>query len=200
MKKPHEEDENQLKDSELEGVSEEGTSTEESASAEEVEETSESTLSDAQAAVEAQLAAAQAEAEEAGAESAPETDEEPTAVESSETRVEKENDGSDDNSALIDSTEADVDSRYSRNIRRILDIQLPVTVSFGSTERPLAEVLKLVPGAVLELDKWADEPVTLKVNRRVMAWGKVVDVDGYYGVEITDIVARADRIASLGGE
>jgi flagellar motor switch protein FliN/FliY len=89
---------------------------------------------------------------------------------------------------------------YRQNLQRILDLQLPVTVSFGSTRRPLAEVLKYGPGSLIELDKLADEPVVLKVNDKVLAWGKVVDVDGYYGIEITRIVDRADRIASLGGE
>ena len=34
-------------------------------------------------------------------------------------------------------------SEFSESIKRILDIQLPVTVSFGSTHRPLGEVLKI---------------------------------------------------------
>ena len=90
-------------------------------------------------------------------------------------------------------------SEFSESIKRILDIQLPVTVSFGSTHRPLGEVLKMAPGSLIELDTTAEEPVVLKVNDRIFAWGKVVDVDGYYGVEITEIVGQADRIASVGG-
>lgn len=89
---------------------------------------------------------------------------------------------------------------YQRNLQRILDLQLPITVSFGTAQRPLSEVLKYGPGSLIELDKSADDPVVLKVNNRILAWGRVVDVDGYYGVEITRIVDRADRIASLGGE
>jgi flagellar motor switch protein FliN/FliY len=93
---------------------------------------------------------------------------------------------------------SEMNSQYSVNIQRVLDINLPVTVSFGSTKRSLSEVLKLAPGALLELDKAAEEPVVLKVNNKVFAWGQVVDADGYYGVEITNIVAQADRIFSLG--
>jgi flagellar motor switch protein FliN len=89
---------------------------------------------------------------------------------------------------------------YPNNIRRILDMHLPVTVSFGSTNRSLHDVLKLSPGSLIELDKSADDPVVLKINDKPFAWGRVVDVDGYYGVEITEILAPADRIASLGGE
>jgi flagellar motor switch protein FliN/FliY len=92
-----------------------------------------------------------------------------------------------------------VQQEFSENIQRILDLQLPVTVSFGMARKPLAEVLKLAPGSLVELDKSASDPVLLKVNDKVFAWGKVVDVDGYYGVEITEIIARVDRIASLGG-
>jgi flagellar motor switch protein FliN len=83
-------------------------------------------------------------------------------------------------------------------IERILDIELPVNISFGSTKKPLSEVLKLGPGALLELDRAADEPVLLKVNNRVFAKGEIVDVDGYYGVQITEISSPAQRIASLG--
>ncbi len=107
-----------------------------------------------------------------------------------------------DNGAGVETSggEAPAADLYQQNLRRILDLQLPVTVSFGATRRPLAEVLKYGPGSLIELDKLADEPVVLKVNDKILAWGKVVDVDGYYGVEITRIVDRADRIASLGGE
>lgn len=88
---------------------------------------------------------------------------------------------------------------FSSTIRRILDIQLPVTVTFGSTTQKLSDIIKLAPGALLELDKSANEPVMLKVNNKAFAWGRVVDVDGYYGVEITEIVDQLDRIHSLGG-
>jgi len=94
--------------------------------------------------------------------------------------------------------EVDESPFSEERIQRILDIELPVNISFGSTKRPLGEVLKLGPGALLELDRAADEPVILKVNNRVFAKGEIVDVDGYYGVQITEISSPAQRIASLG--
>ncbi|MFB3901861.1 MAG: FliM/FliN family flagellar motor switch protein [Acidobacteriota bacterium] len=106
---------------------------------------------------------------------------------------------SDDACSGLETDDPD-DHSYSRNIQRILDIHLPVTVSFGTTTLTLNEVLKLAPGSLLELDRSSDDPVLLKVNDKAFAWGRVVDVDGYYGVEITDILNRSDRIASLGGE
>ncbi|GAB4237688.1 MAG: hypothetical protein Kow00109_11740 [Acidobacteriota bacterium] len=88
---------------------------------------------------------------------------------------------------------------YPPNVQRLLDIQLPVTVLFGSTQKPLEEILKLTPGSVIELDTEPDDPVVLMVNGKALAWGRVVDVDGYYAVEITEIVERAERIQTLGG-
>jgi flagellar motor switch protein FliN/FliY len=97
--------------------------------------------------------------------------------------------------AFSDDDEADFSEE---RIQRILDIELPVDISFGSVKRPLSEVLKLGPGTVLELDRAADEPVTLRVNNKVFAKGEVVDVDGYYGVQITEIATPAQRLVSMG--
>ena len=90
-------------------------------------------------------------------------------------------------------------SPYTPNIARILDFELPVTVSFGGAQRSLRDILKFSPGTVIELDRTADEPVLLKVNKQVFAKGEVVVVDGYYGIQITEIDTTAERIASLGG-
>jgi len=99
----------------------------------------------------------------------------------------------------LQSDKVDDEDPFSENrIQRILDIELPVNVSFGSTRRTLSEVLKLGPGALLELDRDADEPVILKVNNKIFAKGEIVDVDGYYGVQITEISSPAQRIVSLG--
>lgn len=86
------------------------------------------------------------------------------------------------------------------NMQRILDIELPLTVSFGSAKWSLKEILQLAPGAVLELDRSADDPVVLKVNNKVFARGEVVVVDGFYGIKIQQIDSPEDRIHSLGGE
>jgi len=84
------------------------------------------------------------------------------------------------------------------NIQRILDIELPLKVTFGATRRPLREVLQLAPGSRLELNNRAYEPVIVSVNNKVFGRGEVVVVDGHYGVRIQEIATAADRIASLG--
>jgi flagellar motor switch protein FliN/FliY len=84
------------------------------------------------------------------------------------------------------------------NMDLLLDVELPFSVSFGHTEMPLKEVLKLGAGSVIELDKSVNDPVTIVVNHKPIARGEVVMVDGNYGVRILEVKSTADRIRSLG--
>lgn len=85
----------------------------------------------------------------------------------------------------------------SGNLDLLLDIQLPVVVRMGQTEMLMGELLKLTPGAILELNRSADAPVELLVNGKLIAKGEVVVVDGNFAFRITEIESRANRIRSL---
>jgi flagellar motor switch protein FliN/FliY len=84
------------------------------------------------------------------------------------------------------------------NIELLLDVELPISVSFGNSEMQLRDVLKLGPGSVIELDKSVNDPVLVIVNHKPIAKGEVVMVDGNYGVRILEVESTADRIRSLG--
>ncbi|WLT32475.1 flagellar motor switch protein FliN [Geothrix sp. PMB-07] len=83
------------------------------------------------------------------------------------------------------------------NLDLLLDIQLPVVVRMGQTEMQMGELLKLTPGAILELNRSADAPVELLVNGKLIAKGEVVVVEGNFAFRITEIDTRAARIRSL---
>jgi flagellar motor switch protein FliN/FliY len=84
------------------------------------------------------------------------------------------------------------------NIELLLDVELPVSVAFGHSEMPLRDVMKLGAGSVIELDKAVNDPVTITVNRKPIAKGEVVMIDGKYGIRILEVESTADRIRSLG--
>jgi flagellar motor switch protein FliN/FliY len=84
------------------------------------------------------------------------------------------------------------------NIDLLLDVELPITISFGETEMQLKDVLKLGVGSVIELDKSVNDPVTVIVNQKPIAKGEVVMVEGNYGVRILEVESTAERIRSLG--
>jgi len=76
----------------------------------------------------------------------------------------------------------------------LLDVELPVSVSFGKAQIPLQQVLKWTPGSIVELECAVNEPVEVVVNNCVIARGEVVVVDGNYGVRVQQIVSRAQRL------
>lgn len=84
------------------------------------------------------------------------------------------------------------------NLELILDIPVRVTVELGRTRKTIGEVLNMTPGSVVELEKMAGEPVDVLVNGKLMARGEVVVIDESFGVRITEIVSRAERIRSMG--
>jgi flagellar motor switch protein FliN/FliY len=84
-----------------------------------------------------------------------------------------------------------------RNLDLLLDVDIPIAVEVGRTQMTLEDVLRLVPGSVIALDKKAEEPVDLRVNGKLVARGEVVLVDDCYGLRITQIVDAQGRIESL---
>ena len=85
-----------------------------------------------------------------------------------------------------------------RNLDFLLEIPLEVTVELGATRLRLRELLALGSGSVLELDKLAGEPLDVLVNGELVARGEAVLVNEKFGVRLTEIVPRSERLARLG--
>jgi flagellar motor switch protein FliN/FliY len=73
------------------------------------------------------------------------------------------------------------------SIELLKDVTLVVNAELGKTKRLVRDILRLQIGTVLELDKEAGEPVDILVNNKRIAKGEVVEIDGRYGVRITEI-------------
>ncbi|HLI83825.1 MAG TPA: flagellar motor switch protein FliN [Bryobacteraceae bacterium] len=85
----------------------------------------------------------------------------------------------------------------SRTLELLMDVELPVSISFGKTELPLKDVLKLTTGSIVELNRGINEPVELLVNHRLVARGEVVVMEGNYALRIQQIASRQDRLRSI---
>ncbi|MDN4073429.1 flagellar motor switch phosphatase FliY [Fictibacillus terranigra] len=85
----------------------------------------------------------------------------------------------------------------TKNLDMLLDIPLQVTVELGRTKKSIKDILELSPGSILELDKLAGEPVDILVNQKLIAKGEVVVIDENFGVRVTEIVSRRDRLQNL---
>lgn len=91
----------------------------------------------------------------------------------------------------------DLSTKNQRNLDMLLDVPLQVTVELGRTRQNVSEILELASGSIIELDKLAGEPVDVLVNNKLIAKGEVVVIEENFGVRVTDIVSKADRLKNL---
>jgi len=80
------------------------------------------------------------------------------------------------------------------NLGLLYDVELEVTVELGRTRRRVRDILAFRPGSIVELDKLAGEPVDIYVNNKHIARGEVVVIDENFGVRITELVGKLERV------
>ncbi|HUJ49271.1 MAG TPA: flagellar motor switch protein FliN [Bryobacteraceae bacterium] len=83
------------------------------------------------------------------------------------------------------------------SIDLLLDVELPVSVSFGRAQLALKDVIKLTTGSIVELNRSVSEPVEVIVNNCVIARGEVVVVEGNFGIRIKQVISRQERLRTL---
>lgn len=93
--------------------------------------------------------------------------------------------------------EAQVEEVSTRRLDLLLDVPLDVTIELGRARMTIQDLLALTPGAVMELDKIAGEPLDIVVNDRLIARGEAVVINDKFGIRITDIISKSERIARL---
>ncbi|QOQ99025.1 flagellar motor switch protein FliY [Campylobacter lari] len=84
-----------------------------------------------------------------------------------------------------------------RNIGLIMDVRLPIRVRIGSKKMLLKDVLTMDIGSVIELDQLANDPLEILIGDKKIAYGEVVIVDGNFGVQITEIGSKKERLEQL---
>ena len=85
----------------------------------------------------------------------------------------------------------------SKTFDLLMEVELPVSVSFGRAQLPLRDVLKLNSGSIVELNRTISDPVEIIVNNCVIARGEVVVIEGNYGVRIQHVISREERLRTL---
>ncbi len=82
------------------------------------------------------------------------------------------------------------------------DIKVRVWAELGRARLPLAQAVSIPSGAVVQLDRGADDPVELFVNGRLFALGRLVVRDDEWAVEIAELVSglRPEVVALVDGQ
>lgn len=84
-----------------------------------------------------------------------------------------------------------------KNINLIMDVDLPIRVRIGSKKMLLKDVLTMDIGSVIELDQLANDPLEILIGDKKIAYGEVVIVDGNFGIQITEIGSKKERLEQL---
>jgi flagellar motor switch protein FliN/FliY len=79
----------------------------------------------------------------------------------------------------------------------ILDIPITISMEIGRTQLSIRNLLQLNQGSVVELDRFAGEPMDVLVNGTLVAHGEVVVVNEKFGIRLTDVISPSERIKNL---
>lgn len=82
--------------------------------------------------------------------------------------------------------------RIAADLEAVFDVPVQVSAVLGRSKMDVANLLKLGPGTVLELDRRVGEAIDIYVNNRLVARGEVVLVEDKLGVTMTEII-KAER-------
>ena len=83
-------------------------------------------------------------------------------------------------------------NRTAADLEAMFDVPVQVSAVLGRARMEVGELLKLGPGAVLELDRKVGEAIDIYVNNRLVARGEVVLVEDKLGVTMTEVI-KAER-------
>ena len=98
----------------------------------------------------------------------------------------------DDNTALAADGDSDSVTRSASDLEAVFDVPVQVSAVLGRARMDVGALLRLGPGAVLELDRKVGEAIDIYVNNRLVARGEVVLVEDKLGVTMTEII-KAER-------
>jgi flagellar motor switch protein FliN/FliY len=73
-------------------------------------------------------------------------------------------------------------------------VSVTLALEVGRARMPVRELLQLAPGAIVELDRLASEPLDVLVNGVRIARGEVVVVNEKFGIRLTDVVSASERM------
>jgi flagellar motor switch protein FliN len=80
------------------------------------------------------------------------------------------------------------------NLNLILDVSVTLALEVGRARMSVRDLLQLAPGAIVELDRLANEPLDVLVNGVRVARGEVVVVNEKFGIRLTEVVSASERM------
>jgi flagellar motor switch protein FliN len=97
----------------------------------------------------------------------------------------------------IKSKNSPANSSDELNLDVILDVPVTLSMEIGRTQINIRNLLQLNQGSVVELDRFAGEPLDVLVNGTLIAHGEVVVINDKFGIRLTDVISLSERVKRL---
>ena len=97
-----------------------------------------------------------------------------------------------EDAGLLAPSDSDSINRGAADLEAVFDVPVQVSAVLGRARMDVGALLRLGPGAVLELDRKVGKAIDIYVNNRLVARGEVVLVEDKLGVTMTEII-KAER-------
>ena len=83
--------------------------------------------------------------------------------------------------------------------KSVLKVRVPVSVTVATKKMQVDQLLKLVPGAMIQFDKPYEMPMTVEVVDQPIAEGEVVKAGDKFAFRISEIQTPAERFIRITG-
>jgi flagellar motor switch protein FliN len=88
-------------------------------------------------------------------------------------------------------------SKKKLTMDQLQDLTLDVSLELGHKLMRVKELLELMPGRIVKLDRLAGEPVDLVINEKIIAKGEVAVIDENFAVRIVTLLSPEERLKLL---
>ncbi|MBN9344029.1 MAG: flagellar motor switch protein FliN [Caedibacter sp. 38-128] len=89
---------------------------------------------------------------------------------------------------LKSASQPEKNSQSSADLKAVYEVPVQVSAILGRANIPIKQILKLVPGSVIELDRKVGQSIDIYINNHLLARGNLVLIDDHFGITITEII------------
>lgn len=93
-----------------------------------------------------------------------------------------------DESGSLAPSDSEHGTHGAADLEAVFDVPVKVSAVLGRSRMEVGDLLKMGPGAVIDLDRKVGEAIDIYVNDRLVARGEVVLVEEKLGVTMTEII------------
>src|SRR5215475_13185248 len=94
-------------------------------------------------------------------------------------------------------TATTVRNHQLRELAMLHDVPMRISIEIGRLKIRVGDLVKLVPGSLLELKKPAGEPLDICINGNFVARGEVIVVEQTTGVRIIEILKPGSTMVGI---